>query len=430
MTKPIIEVNNLSKRYWISHQKGVAYRTLRDDLVDFFRQPPRWLKNHQESREHMWALKDVSFSIQPGEIIGIIGSNGAGKSTLLKILTRITSPSQGRAVVRGRIGSLLEVGTGFHPELTGRENIYLNGAILGMQKKEIQRKFDEIVDFAGVEKFLDTPLKRYSSGMNVRLAFSVAAHLEPEILLIDEVLGVGDAAFQKKSFSKMEEVSRQGRTILFVSHNMASVINLCRRSILLDAGSVVMDGPTEKVAECYMGLKEKKISQVAWKDSATAPGNENVRLHKVCVLSEAGRPISQSDIQQEVQVAISYWNFKDQAKLFVSLHLVNSQGVTVFTTFNAPSASVTPDSWYDKPRPKGLFASVCKIPANFLNEGTYFISVFIASHDGMVIAHVAQEKIISFDVIDTGGMRKEFSGHWVGVVRPRLAWSTEYEHGK
>ena len=343
MTKPIIKVESLSKRYWISHEKGPSYATLRDELVKIFQKPLQWLKGKKSQREHLWALKDVSFSVNPGEIIGVIGSNGAGKSTLLKILTRITPPSDGKVTLRGRVGSLLEVGTGFHPELTGRENIYLNGAILGMSKKEISRKFDEIVSFSGVEKFLDTPLKRYSSGMNVRLAFSVAAHLEPEILLIDEVLAVGDVAFQKKSMNKMEEVSKKGRTILFVSHNMASVINLCKRTILLDAGKIVMDGPTSEVIEYYMGLKENKIAEVVWSDMNLAPGNEEAKLHKVRILSEDGKPISESDIQKEVQVEIGYWNLKENAKLFVSMHLINSQGITVLTTFNAPSASLTKD---------------------------------------------------------------------------------------
>lgn len=428
--KPIIEVKNLSKRYLISHQKEVSYNTLRDNLANLFKKPMHWFNNHKESKEHIWALKDINFKVNPGEIIGIIGSNGAGKSTLLKILTRITPPAEGKAIVRGRIGSLLEVGTGFHPELTGRENIYLNGAILGMRRKEINSKFNEIVKFSGVEKFLDTPLKRYSSGMNVRLAFSVAAHLDPEILLIDEVLGVGDIAFQKKSFSKMQEASRKGRTVLFVSHNMASIINLCKRTILLDLGKIVIDGLTANVVEYYMGLKENKISEVVWRDPLLAPGNEEVRLHKVRILSNKEKPISESDIQKEVLIELSYWNLKEGARLFTSIHLLNSQGITVLTTFNAPSASLTKDEWYDKPKPEGLFRSVCRIPANFLNDGTYFVSVFVASYDGIMIAHVAEEKIISFNVVDTGAMRKEYSGHWVGLIRPRLAWETEYLEDK
>lgn len=423
--KPIIEVTNISKKYVISHQRGISYSTLREDLSALVKKPLRWFSGHKESKETVWALQDVSFSVNPGEIVGIIGSNGAGKSTLLKILTRITSPTQGQAIVRGRIGSLLEVGTGFHPELTGRENIYLNGAILGMTRKEIDSKFDQIVEFSGVGKFLDTPLKRYSSGMNVRLAFSVAAHLEPEILLIDEVLAVGDAAFQKKSMTKMEEVSRQGRTVFFVSHNMASIIHLCKRAILLEAGKIVMDGPTEKVVEYYMGLKENSGAEVSFDHVDSAPGNADVKLKSVRVLSADLAPLSQADIQKEILVQVQYWNLRDDAKLLTSVHIINGQGVAVLTTFNGPSASLTEDAWYSKPRPRGLFSSVCRIPANFLNEGVYFISVFIASYEGMMIAHVAQEKIVSFNVVDTGAMRKEFSGEWLGVVRPRLAWSTE-----
>ncbi|MBM3206443.1 MAG: ABC transporter ATP-binding protein [Candidatus Staskawiczbacteria bacterium] len=430
MTEPIIKVENLSKRYWISHEKGPSYATLRDELVKIVQKPAEWIMGKKSEKEHIWALKDVNFSVNSGEIVGVIGANGAGKSTLLKVLTRITPPSDGRVALRGRVGSLLEVGTGFHPELTGRENIYLNGAILGMSRKEISSKFSEIVQFSGVEKFLDTPLKRYSSGMNVRLAFSVAAHLEPEILLIDEVLAVGDVAFQKKSMSKMEEVSKKGRTILFVSHNMASVVNLCKRTILLDGGKIVMDGPTSEVIEYYMGLKENKIAEVVWSNLDLAPGNEEAKLHKVRILSDDGRPISEADIQKETQIEMSYWNLKEGAKLFVSMHLISSQGITVLTTFNAPSVSLTKDEWYDKEKPKGLFKSICKIPANFLNEGMYFISVFITSYDGMMINHAVKEKVISFNVVDTGGMRKEYSGPWVGVVRPRLSWSTEYEGNK
>lgn len=423
----IIKVENLSKRYWISHKKVAHYNTLREDLINIFKKPINWLNGRKEKKEHIWALKDINFLIEPGEILGIIGPNGAGKSTLLKVLTRITPPTEGKAIVRGRVGSLLEVGTGFHPELTGRENIYLNGAILGMRKMEIDKKFDEIVEFSGVEKFLDTPLKHYSSGMNVRLAFSVAAHLEPEILLVDEVLAVGDAAFQKKSLRKMEEVSRKGRTVLFVSHNMVSIINLCPRTILLDSGKIVMDGPTSNVIEHYMGLKENKITQVVWQDPLSAPGDEEVRLHKVRVLSSEGKPISEADIQKEVLIELSYWNLKEGAKLLVSINLISSQGITVLSTFNGPSVSLTPDSWYHKAKPKGLFCSVCKIPGNFLNEGFYFISVVIGSFDGTFINHVVEEKIISFNVVDTGAMRKEYSGDWAGVVRPRLAWDTEYQ---
>lgn len=256
--EPIIEIRKLGKRYDIAHQRG-GYVALRDVLVNVLRRPFAFLKTKAKraaglgQSEAFWALKDISFDVMPGEVIGIIGKNGAGKSTLLKILTGITPPSEGEIIMHGRVSSLLEVGTGFHPELTGRENIFLNGAILGMTRKEIVRKFDEIVAFSGVERFLDTPVKHYSSGMQVRLAFSVAAHLEPDILLVDEVLAVGDAEFQKKSMGKMEEVTRMaGRTILFVSHNMAAIQSLCRRSVLLEKGRIVKIGPTNEIINEYL----------------------------------------------------------------------------------------------------------------------------------------------------------------------------------
>jgi len=255
----IIEVENLSKKYSISHkERGIVYSTLREELTNAVKKPFHWVAGKKKSKEDLWALRDISFKLEPGEVLGIIGPNGSGKTTLLKILTRITSPTKGKAVIRGRVGSLLEVGTGFHPELTGRENVYLNGAILGMRKKEIDRKFDEIVDFAGVEKFLDTPLKRYSAGMNVRLAFSVAAHLEPDILLIDEVLAVGDIAFQKKCLGKMEDVAEQGRTVLFVSHHMVAVRSLCKNAIWLDNGRIKEKGNINEVVRNYEKSQMRK----------------------------------------------------------------------------------------------------------------------------------------------------------------------------
>jgi lipopolysaccharide transport system ATP-binding protein len=250
----IIIVNKLSKSYAIGHQTDWGPGGLRHDIEDALRNPLKWLKKRNEVKEEFLALQDVSFTVKAGEVIGIIGRNGAGKSTLLKILSRITEPTTGRIEINGRVASLLEVGTGFHGDLTGRENIFLNGAILGMTKAEIKRKFDEIVSFSEIEKFLDTPVKRYSSGMYMRLAFAVAAHLEPEILIVDEVLAVGDAAFQKKCLGKMQEVSKShGRTVLFVSHNMAAVLQLTSRAVVMDKGRVRFYGPTEKAVEIYAG---------------------------------------------------------------------------------------------------------------------------------------------------------------------------------
>src|SRR5215813_7100758 len=255
---PIITIENLAKQYRIG-ASGAAYSTVREAVVNSLRAPLRMFRGNSSAYETIWALRDVNLEIQAGEVVGIIGRNGAGKSTLLKILSRITEPTRGRVVLRGRVGSLLEVGTGFHPELTGRENIFLNGSILGMTRREIQAKFDEIVSFAEIEKFLETPVKRYSSGMYVRLAFAVAAHLEPEILVVDEVLAVGDYAFQQKCLKKMQDVSIHGRTVLFVSHNMGAISRLCQRCIVLDKGRIVSSGPTAAAVETYMtsGLMER-----------------------------------------------------------------------------------------------------------------------------------------------------------------------------
>lgn len=269
MSQPIIEINNISKKYRIAHQQE-KYVALRDVLTNIFKKPLSFLKNKvsgSSTKEDFWALKDISFNVEPGEALGIIGPNGAGKTTLLKVLSRITPPTKGEIKLRGRTASLLEVGTGFHPELTGRENIFLNGAILGMGKAEIRKKFDEIIAFSGIAKFLDTPVKRYSSGMFVRLAFAVAAHLEPEILLIDEVLAVGDAEFQKKCLGKMDDITKKsGRTILFVSHNMAAIQNLCERCVLLDQGKIKMIGEVRKVVEKYLSSSSVSASKKILKD--------------------------------------------------------------------------------------------------------------------------------------------------------------------
>ena len=263
-------------------------------------------QEHRQSHEEIWALRDVSFGVRQGEVLGVIGRNGAGKSTLLKILTRITTPTEGRAEIRGRVGSLLEVGTGFHPELTGRENIYLNGAILGMKRKEIQTKLPEIAEFSGVAKFLDTPVKRYSSGMYVRLAFSVAAHLEPEILLVDEVLAVGDAEFQARCLGRMEDFGATGRTVLFVSHNMQAVAQLCDRAILLDGGTVVLDGPSEEVVAHYLQTTAGAGSSKTWPDLDSAPGDDVVRLRGVRVVDPDGETADYVDVRRPVGIELSF----------------------------------------------------------------------------------------------------------------------------
>lgn len=422
----IIQVHNLSKKYRIGRKKE-PYYSLRDEMVNLAKKPFYWLKGQKIKKEKFWALKDINFSVEKGEVVGIIGRNGVGKTTLLKVLSRITPPTEGKAIIRGRVSSLLEVGTGFHPELNGRENIYLNGAILGMRKKEIDSKFDEIVDFAEIEKFLDTPVKRYSSGMYVRLAFAVAAHLEPEVLLVDEVLAVGDYEFQKKCLKKMGKVSHEGRTVLFVSHNMISMAKLCNRAILLDSGKIVMQGPCSDVIERYLGLrKEMGCSEISWENPAEAPGDTTVRLKKVRVLSNQGKPSSELDIDKDIFIELIYWNLARGTKLIPFIHLINQEGITVLRTTNMASACLRPDPWHGRAKPEGLFRSVCRIPGNFLNEGSYFIDVFIASSAGIITSHISEQQIISFDVIETGAMRKEHGGKWIGVVRPRLDWKTEY----
>jgi lipopolysaccharide transport system ATP-binding protein len=294
-------------------------------------------KDQQEdpTHEEFWALKDVSFEIKQGDRVGIIGRNGAGKSTLLKILSRITEPTSGKISIKGRVASLLEVGTGFHPELTGRENIFLNGAILGMDRFEIKRKFDEIVAFAEVEKFLDTPVKRYSSGMYVRLAFAVAAHLEPEILIVDEVLAVGDAQFQKKCLGKMEDVAdREGRTVLFVSHNLASLAKLCPRAILLVKGEKWLDDSSNEVIEEYINTGKEASGEVVWQNWQEAPGNGRIRLHAVRVVAD-GEVTADVAINQVFQVEVEFWNFKPDLEISTSIHLLDKTGVCILASATA-----------------------------------------------------------------------------------------------
>jgi len=425
-----IRVEKLSKQYHIGGPQA-RYKTIRESLTEAVQAPFRRLssvvrgQSSAVSNETIWALKDVSFEVKRGEVLGIIGRNGAGKTTLLKILSRITEPTEGYAEIHGRVGSLLEVGTGFHPELTGRENIYLNGAILGMKKAEIERKFDEIVAFAEIEKFIDTPVKRYSSGMYVRLAFAVAAHLEPEILLVDEVLAVGDYEFQKKCLGKMGDIGREGRTVLLVSHNMPSIVNLCQRAILLNAGKVAVDGQAAEVVQRYLATARSAGGEVVWPDPAQAPGNDIVRLHAVRILQDGiDGPTADVDMSKEVLIQITYWSLREGELLYPAIWLRDQIGTAVLSSGNAKSMSLTEDPWYARPYPVGLFQSVCRIPGNFLNEGLYSVTAILGKLPNNTI--VLEDYLLSFHVHDTGEMRKEYYGGWLGVVRPRLAWNTEY----
>jgi lipopolysaccharide transport system ATP-binding protein len=420
MTAPIISVENLSKRYTLRHQQG-GYRTLRDALSEKARSMlGRNGHATPATQEEFWALKDVSFEINRGDVVGIIGRNGAGKSTLLKILSRITEPTSGTIRLGGRVASLLEVGTGFHPELTGRENIFLNGAILGMTKAEIRGKFDEIVAFAEVEKFLDTPVKHYSSGMYVRLAFAVAAHLDPEILVVDEVLAVGDVAFQKKCMGKMRDVAEHGgRTILFVSHNMMALRRLCSRAILLSSGKVECDASVEESLRQY-AASDRQRARHEWPDGER-PGNERARLSFVAVESDR-REGSEVFMDQSVHIVVGFDVTAPTAMVNVSVHLLTREGECVFASANLPSAVLGVDPLAGVKLSKGSYVSRCTIPADFLNDGEYRVSAFVVENAGNVIGRA--DEVLSFTVIDNGSMRAEFTGKWIGAIRPRLPWVT------
>ena len=435
MTNPYaIQVQKIGKQYDL-HQAGEAsYNTLRDQIARTIVAPARWIlgqkkkeitipqKRSGRRKEIFWALRDVSFNVQQGEVVGVIGRNGAGKSTLLKIITRITDPSEGNIDLWGRVGSLLEVGTGFHKELTGRENVYLNGAILGMKRTEIDRKFDEIVAFAEIEKFIDTQVKFYSSGMAVRLAFAVAAHLEPEILLVDEVLAVGDASFQKKCLNKMEDVGRQGRTILFVSHHMPSITRLCQRAILLDGGHVLQDGPAYQVVSDYLTSGLGTSSEREWADRSTAPGNEVVRLHSVRVRNSRGQVSDTIDIHERVGIEMEYEVLVDGQVLYPHFTVHNEEGLWLFVSFD------TDKEWLRKPRPRGRYLSTGWIPGNLLTEGTMMIGPAMRTEEPYRL-HFHERDAVAFQVVESGdasGARADHPGHFPGVIRPLLEWETRY----
>ncbi len=428
MTDIAITCDRLSKRYQLGQMEG--YKTLRESLTNAVQAPFRLLRRSNtssnghglNSNDHIWALRDVSFEVKKGEVVGIIGRNGAGKSTLLKILSRITKPTEGYARINGRVGSLLEVGTGFHPELTGRENIFLNGAILGMKKQEIKRKFDEIVAFAEVEKFVDTPVKRYSSGMYVRLAFAVAAYLEPEILLVDEVLAVGDASFQKKCLNKMQEVGQIGRTVFFVSHNMPAVTRLCQRTILLDDGKVLADGQSHQVVSAYLQSGMGTMAERVWPEIEQAPGNDIVRLRGVRVRTEDGKIKEAIDIREPVGIEIEFDVLKRGHLLVPNYHVINEEGVCVFI------ANDHDPQWFRRPREIGTYASTAWIPGNFLSEGSLIVGAAISTMDP-VIVHFFERDAVAFQVIDNlegNSARGDFAGTYPGVVRPLLRWTTQF----
>jgi lipopolysaccharide transport system ATP-binding protein len=422
--KPIIKVENLSKRYRIGTREA-PYTTLREMLARAFRALLKHPWQHEHSNDvTLWALKDVSFEVQQGEVVGIIGRNGSGKSTLLKVLSRITEPTTGRVELRGRIRSLLEVGTGFHPELTGRENIYLNGTILGMARTEIARKFDEIVAFSEVEKFIDTPVKYYSSGMYLRLAFAISAHLEPEILIVDEVLAVGDASFQKKSLEKMQDVSQQGRTVLFVSHDMSSITRLCPRTILLENGKMVQDGPSDQVVSSYLKPDLDITAMREWPDLSQAPGNDVVRLRAARVHTEDGQTTDMVDIRKPVGIEMEYQVLKSGSVLTPGFHFLNEEGAYVFVVIDQDP------TWRRKPRPEGHYTSTAWIPGNLLSEGILLVGPAISTIEEPATVHFHEQNVLAFQVVDSfagDSARGDWTGHMAGIVRPLLNWSTRFD---
>ena len=421
MSNVAIEIDGLSKHYRIGQH--VTYKTLRDSITEAFQSPFRRFRASSGERtpqgDWIWALKDISFSINQGEVMGIIGPNGAGKSTLLKVLTRITEPTDGCAKIRGRVGSLLEVGTGFHPELTGRENIYLNGAILGMRRAEIERKFDEIVAFSEIEKFIDTPVKRYSSGMYMRLAFSVAAHLEPDILVVDEVLAVGDSAFQRKCLGKMEDVAIQGRTVLFVSHNMPAITRLCSSAILLEAGKLILSGTSIEVTSAYLsGITETGASRT-WSPDA-AVGTDGVKLTGMRLIKEDGSAASVVEVQEPLKLEIDYYVAKPNQSFRCAAPFY-TQGVCAFTAIE-PAESERADA--------GYYRSVLSIPPNLLAEGEYTVGASMFSSRGAKRHFVRISNAITFQVYDSmtrPSARGDYAQNLAGVMRPLLEWGLEYQ---
>ncbi|GJQ22808.1 MAG: ABC transporter [Candidatus Brocadia sapporoensis] len=425
-----IRAEGLSKKFQIGKLHG-KNKTLRETVMDTFTAPVRKISKTLRGRvagaseldDTIWALKDVSFEIKQGEVIGIIGRNGAGKSTLLKILSRITEPTRGFAEIHGRISSLLEVGTGFHSELTGRENIYLNSAILGMKRAEIDKKFDEIVAFAEVEKFLDTPVKHYSSGMYLRLAFAVAAHLEPEILLVDEVLAVGDARFQKKCLDKMETVGKQGRTVLFVSHNMPAVTRLCKRVILLNEGKLEHDGSSHQVVSMYLSAGSGTTSVREWKNPSKAPKGEVARLCAVRVKSEHGKITGSMDIRKQIILEMEYDVIKSGYVLQPDFGIINEEGIPVFVTLDQDK------NWRRKPRPKGHYISQAIIPGNFMSEGTFFVGAGLVTLSPANIFQFNEDYAVTFQVVDSmdgDSARGDWAKPLGGIVRPLLNWNTQF----
>jgi lipopolysaccharide transport system ATP-binding protein len=429
-----VKTENLSKCYRIGVKERLN-ENLSGALWGFLKTP---VKNYRKYRslyhfedvgkpggvaeDVIWALRDVSFEVRSGEALGIIGRNGAGKSTLLKVLSRITTPSQGRAEIRGKVASLLEVGTGFHPELSGRENVYLNGTILGMKKREVDRKFDEIVDFSGIEKFIDTPVKRYSSGMKVRLAFSVAAHLDPDILVVDEVLAVGDDDFQRKCLSKMEDVEKGGRTVLFVSHNMPSVMRLCDRVLLIDEGRIAEDGPAKEVVSNYLCEGRGIMAVREWQDPQKAPAGDFARLRAVRIRAEEGQIVEKVDVREPFRIELEFDSLNSNHILLPYITLRNERGEAIFTTVDRDP------EWRNRNRRRGRYVSSVRVPGNLLAEGMVHVNCHLRARCPDLIQFSEYSAVVFYvvDGFEGDTARGDWAKGMAGVVRPMLDWETQY----
>ncbi|HVM99041.1 MAG TPA: polysaccharide ABC transporter ATP-binding protein [Caulobacteraceae bacterium] len=411
MSRPIIEARGLSKRYRLGRLGATSLRQEAERL--FGGRAP-----DEPAPEDFWALKDVSFDVAAGEVLGVIGRNGAGKSTLLKLLSRVTAPTAGEIRLRGRVASLLEVGTGFHPELTGRENVFLNGAILGMTRAEIRRKFDAIAQFAEVDRFLDTPVKRYSSGMYVRLAFAVAAHLEPEILIVDEVLAVGDAEFQQKCLGKMRSVAAgEGRTVIFVSHNMTAIGSLCERALLLEGGEVAAEGPARDVVARYLSRENRAAASLRHRlwEPTDAPGDARARIRRLAVAAPDGRPFGP---QEPIPIEVEFWNLADGGQPQVNLMLYGSAGGEVLEDWAASEPG-----WTGGPMPAGLYRTVCTVPGGLLNEGEYRVRIVL--FDNATVRPICDlDEALRFEVRDLRPRAVNWTGRFIGDVHPTLGWRT------
>ncbi len=423
-----IRVENLGKQFHIGAMAGARfnYRTLRDSIADTLRAPLRLFspgasRGEGANETTIWALQDVSFEVKRGDVLGVIGRNGAGKSTLLKILSRVTEPTRGMAQIYGRVGALLEVGTGFHPELTGRENIYLNGAILGMKRAEIERNFDEIVDFSGVEQFIDTPVKRYSSGMYLRLAFSVAAHLEPEILVVDEVLAVGDAEFQRKCLGKMTAVAEAGRTVIFVSHNMSAILRLTEETIVLEKGRLALRAPTPEAIDYYLTSGFSETGERHW-DADEVPAESTPFCPiAIRVRDEKGRLTNTVRSIEPFSIELEYSLDQPIQGLRVGFYLMTSRGGFVLTSFDTdpPELFETHET-----RRAGRQVSRCTIPANLLNEGRYILGVNASAY--RIKRFFQEEHSLAFNVDAAGAPGTQWPERRPGPIRPRMDWVIEH----